>query len=258
MTAPTQPPLGPWLLQRARDHGLTSYELSDLLGLPHHRLQRLKLVSDLDGLPLGAIRRLSHALNLTWPDWLEAADGPRPRPTQPGTLDTTTDRASRAFNDADLLHALLALVLGQPLTHQQIADVLDWPLQRVQIALAHLAPASRGMQLHLDDTTAELTIAPRALPAGARDRLQQLLLRQHGSTPALAYIAFRIGAHKTSDALEFARHRPDAIGTAKAAGLLTYSIGDDGHPVALKLSPDVAFSLDIDTDLHDALLLDPP
>ncbi|HEX4815373.1 MAG TPA: hypothetical protein VFV66_21735 [Nonomuraea sp.] len=257
MTTPAQPPLGPWLLQRARDHGLTSYELSDLLGLPHHRLQRLKLVSDLDGLPLGAVRRLSHALNLTWPDWLEADDDLRPRPA-PDTPDTTADRASRAFDDADRLHALLALVLGQSLTHQQIADVLDWPLHRVQTTLTHLAPTSRGMQLNLGDTTAELTIAPRALPVGARDRLQQLLLRQHGPGPALAYIAFRIGAHKTSDALEFARRRPDAIGTAKAAGLLTYSIGDDGHPIDLKLSPDVAFSLDIDTDLHDALLLDPP
>ncbi|MFI7703173.1 hypothetical protein [Nonomuraea sp. NPDC049480] len=147
---------------------------------PHPPLhQQLKLVSDLDGLPLGAVRRLSHALNLTWPDWLEAADDPQPCPALPDTLNTTAGRATQAFDDTGRLHALLALVLGQSLTHQQIADVLDWPLQRVQTALAHLVPTSRGMQLNLDDTTAELTIAPRALPAGARDRLQQLLLRQH-------------------------------------------------------------------------------
>jgi hypothetical protein len=103
-----------------------------------------------------------------------------------------------------------------------------------------------------------LTVAPRALPAGARDRLQQLLLHQHGPTPALAYIAFRIGARNHNDALEFAQRHPDTISAAKAAGLLTCNIGDESHPTDLKLSPDIAFSLDIDTNLNDALLLDPP
>ncbi|MFC4122490.1 hypothetical protein [Nonomuraea zeae] len=223
-----------------------------MLGLPYHRLQQLTLVSELDDLPLHAIRRITHALNLAWPTWLEPAQEARPSPDPPDTTHLTAERAT--FDDADRIRALLASALGHPLTRRQIADVLGWSLKRVQAALPHLTLARQYLQLIPDDASAELALPPRALPAGARDRLHRLLLRQHGPTPALAYIAYRIGARNNSDALTFAQRHPDTISGAQAAGLLTYSISDDGHRP--QTQPRRCLQLGDRRNLHDALLLD--
>lgn len=51
--------------------------------------------------------------------------------------------------------------------------------------------------------------------------------------------------------------RADTIHAAQAAGLLTYTLTSEGRPTDLQLSPEVAFSLNIVTELHSAMLLDP-
>ncbi len=257
MTTPRQPALGPWLIQRARDHGISSYQLADMLGLPHHRLQQLRIVRDLDDLPMRLIRRVAEALNLTWPDWLHPYAGPYPRPVLPDPGDTGADQHSWTSNDAARIHALLALALDQPFTYQQIAELLDWPLDRVHAALALISRPWRGLRVVDDGTTATLTTNPRALPAGTRERLQLLQLKQSGPSPALAYLVYRISTRQYNDAIEIANRRADTIHAAQAAGLLTYTLTSEGRPTDLQLSPEVAFSLGIVTELHSAMLLDP-
>jgi hypothetical protein len=57
---------------------------------------------------------------------------------------------------------------------------------------------------------------------------------------------------------ERVRDNPDLLASAVAAGYLTYRTGDDGQPKDIRLAPDVAFSLNIATNLHDSYLLPPP
>jgi hypothetical protein len=99
---------------------------------------------------------------------------------------------------------------------------------------------------------------PRTIDQAARRRLHQISLQQQGPPPGIAYIAYRLGSRNHTDALESARRHPELLAGAVAAGYLTHRVGDDGQPTDIELTPDVAFSLDIATGLHDTYLLDPP
>jgi hypothetical protein len=251
---PQQPGLGPWLLARARDHGLTSNELADLLGLPCHRIRRITTVTDLDDLPMRAIRAVASALHLTWPGWLDPADAAGPRQPSPGEHQTSAGPATCHPGDADRVLAVLTLILGQPLHPGQIAHVLDWPAERAQHALAQRTPFTRGRRglcLILSGGHAKLTVTPWAIDPAARARLHQISLQQQGPPPGIAYIAYRLGNHNYQDALDLARRHPELLATAVAAGYLTHQTGGDGHPASIQLNPDVAFSIGITTSLHD-------
>ncbi|MEV0404197.1 hypothetical protein [Actinoallomurus sp. NPDC050550] len=128
-------PLGTWLLRRARNHGMTSEQLADLLGLPVHRIRRLASGADLDELPVRAVRAVAQRLDLPWPGWLDH------RPTRPDdhTVQARPEASSADSHDADRVHAVLALALAQPMRVHQIAHVLDWPVERAQAAADHLA-----------------------------------------------------------------------------------------------------------------------
>lgn len=245
MSNPRQPGLGAWLLARARDHGLTSNELADILGLPCHRIPQIITVSDLDDLPVRTIRILASALDLAWPGWLDPAAGP-----PPDDHVTSADPAARHPSDADRVHAVLALLLGRPLHLSQIAHVLGWPAERAQHALGQLASPTRGrggLRLVLGDGHAKLTVTPAAIDRAARARLRQISLQQQGPPPGIAYIAYRIGNHDHQGALDLARRHPELLAAAVAAGYLTHQTGNDGHPANIELTPDVAFSLGLTT-----------
>lgn len=62
--------LGERLIRRAREHGLTSTDLTDILGIPIHRIRTIYTTADLDALPVGALRTLAQRLDLDWPKWL--------------------------------------------------------------------------------------------------------------------------------------------------------------------------------------------
>lgn len=160
--------LGAWLLRRARDHGLTGSQLADLLGLPVHRIRQITTTADLDDLPVRTVRAMADALGMTWPDWLQPTSAPEP--------DTSVDRTTYPTSDANRVHAVLALVLGRTLRLDQIADVLDWPPERVQHAVTQLAPLTRGhrgLRLIAGDDQAQLTVSPRTIDHDTRQRLHR-------------------------------------------------------------------------------------
>jgi hypothetical protein len=237
----------------AHDHGLTTTELADLLHLPSHRIRQITTITDLDDLPLRTIRALASALDLPWPSWAgRAPAGSQPGPGPSGGHDTTTTSSTgpvTRHSDADQVHAVLALVLGQPLRYDQIADALDWPAGRVQHALTQLAPLTpgrHGLRLTLDGGQAKLTIAPGTLDPAARRRLRQTTLQQDLS-PGIAYIAYRLSHRGHTETLDLARRNPELLAAAADAGYLTYQTDSDGHPASIELAPDVAYSLGLTT-----------
>ena len=239
LNTPPPPGLGAWLLRRARDHGLTGTELADLLGLPSHRLRQITTVTDLDDLPLRTLRALSAALDLPWPGWLEPSTHPAPPPAAPPI-------SAGQASDPGRVGAVLALVLGQPLDHSQIARALDWPAQRVRHALTRLADRTRerpGLRLILTGDQARLAVAPRTLDPATRRRLHQITLQQQGPPPGIAYLAYRLSYNNHKEALGLARRHPELLDNAVTAGYLTCQPDDDGHPASIQLTPDVAYSL---------------
>ncbi|MEV0406021.1 hypothetical protein [Actinoallomurus sp. NPDC050550] len=85
--------------------------------------------------------------------------------------------------------------------------------------------------------------------------LEKAVLASAGDTAAPCRRKKRIRKHQ--DALTLVQRNPELLANAVSAGYLTYRTGDDGHPTDIKLAPDVAFSLDIASSLHDTFLLDP-
>ena len=177
----TPPSLGSWLLRRARDHGLTSTELADLLGLPSHRLRQITTTADLDDLPLRTLRALSVALDLPWPGWLEPSTHPAPQPATPHQR-LPGQRLRR-------VGAVLALVLGQPLGHSQIADVLDRPANASSSStqLAARTQGRHGLRLILASSQAKSGCRPahpRSLqPGGGSTRSPSSGKARHPASP---------------------------------------------------------------------------
>ncbi|MGW4644301.1 hypothetical protein ACWEN6_37680 [Sphaerisporangium sp. NPDC004334] len=254
-------PLGARLLRRARDRGLTTGQLADLLGLPVHRIRQLTTPADVEDLPLRAVRAMAEALALAWPSWLDTGDAPQSPHHLPDDLGATEQDGACASSDADRIHAVLALVLGRPLSLDQIAHVLDVPPERIQHALGRLAALKRGYRgvriIVGDDQSLQLAIRPHTLDAGTRERLLHLTYQQQGPDPGIALIAFHAGRRDHAALFDLLQGAPNLLATAVAAGYLTYDTDDDGHLVAIQLTPEVTFSLDIATNLHDSLLLDP-
>ncbi len=250
-------PLGTWLLRRARNHGMTGEQLADLLGLPVHRIRQFITAADLDELPVRAIRAMASHLNLPWPDWLQPVDTRPDDRTDPTSPAPTVDSPS----DTDRVHAVLALALGQPLRLDQIAHILDWPLERAQAATNHLAqrlPGHQSLRLIAGDDRAQRLIVPSdVLDPDARTRLQQLAYQQQGPMTGMALIAYRAGYCDRRRIREVLIRNPELLDAAIAAGYITCRIDANGQPTAITLIPEVAFSLNIPIDLHDTLLLDP-
>jgi hypothetical protein len=252
MSNPPQPGLGAWLLARARDYGLTSNELADILGLPCHRIPRIVTAADLDDLPVRTIRSLASALDLTWPGWLDPATDPGHHWPPPADDDTSTGLDTPPPSDAARVNAVLVLLLGRPLHPRQIAHILGWPAERAQHALTQLASYTRGrreLRLIFSDGLAKLTIVPSIIDRSASARLHQLSLQQQGPPPGIAYLAYRLSNCDHQDTLDLARRHPELLAAAVAAGYLTHQAGADGHPASIQLTPDVAFSLALTTNL---------
>lgn len=239
----TEPGLGPCLLRRARERGMTGEDLAELLALPVHRIRRITTSAELDNLPTATIRALATRLDLPWPQWLQPpSSAPTHRcPDPPPEPEPIPDAG-----DVARVHAVLAFVLGRTLRLDQIAHVLDWAPERVQRAAARLGHGNRGLRLTVhDDQALQLTINPRTLGHAARERLRQLTHQHQGPPPGVALIAYRLGYNDHQDALELMRTAPDLLADAVSAGYLTYRTDADGRPTEIQLAPDVAFSLDI-------------
>ncbi|MFK4243867.1 hypothetical protein ACI2KV_13405 [Micromonospora chokoriensis] len=235
----TQPvTFGADLLTRARDHGLTSEELADLLGIPAARIRALPGPEALNHLPGALLRTLAERLDLPWPDWLTTP------PTWPAPA------APHERPDTACVHAVLSAALGQPLHLSEIAAVLDWSTDRVRAAADQLTTRVRpggGTRLTNTGDTLTLDVAPRTLDHAARQRLNQLL-HAHGLGPD-PYVLHLI--HQLSDPYTPGRYRlhedADLVDEALDYQLVVHSTeaSDLGsfHPV--ELHPDVKFSLGI-------------
>ncbi len=143
----------------------------------------------------------------------------------------------------------------------QIAHILNWPLERTQTATDHLAQRLPGHQsLRLiagDDRTLRLIVPSDILDPAARTRLQQLTYQQQGPMTGMALIAYRAGYRDRRRIREVLIRNPELLDAAVTAGYITCRIDANGQPTAITLTPEVAFSLNIPIDLHDTLLLDP-
>lgn len=231
--------LGQWLLARAHEHGLTSEQTADILGVPPQELRRLTS-ADLAELPLANIADLARLLCLEWPAWLTQA--PPPAPHQATGPDAYT---SGTVRDANRLHALLALAIGARLSIDQIAGVLDWPIARVHAAAARLIPRMRGRQglrllAHAD--VLQLTASPGLINRQERQRLADLLQARHGHTSAAAFVVYRALHLKDAKLTEVFAHLPDILDHAVRAGLITYDLDDD-RPTNITITPKVASSI---------------
>ncbi|MEU4511201.1 hypothetical protein AB0G05_17055 [Nonomuraea wenchangensis] len=236
---------------------MTGEQLADLLGLPVHRIRQFTTAADLDDLPVRAIRAMAGHLGLPWPDWLQPVDTRAHGRTDPTSPTPTADSPG----DTDRVHAVLALALGQPMRLDQIAHILNWPIERAQAAMDHLAQRLSGHQslrlITSDDRTLRLIVRPDVLEPDARTRLQQLAYQQQGPMTGMALVAYRAGYRDRRRIRELLIRNPELLDAAVAAGYITCRSDANGQPTTITLTPEVAFSLNIPIDLHDTLLLDP-
>lgn len=234
MTEPAT--FGAGLLARAREHGMTSEDLADLLGFSIAHVRALPGPAALDNHPAVVLRTLAERLDLPWPGWLTTENSW----PDPPARDERTDPAQ--------VHAVLAAAFGQSLHLGEIADVLGWDTGRVHRAVDLLATRARpggGTRLTITGDTLTLTLAPGMLDHPARRRLNQLL-HAHGLGPdphvlhlihqlSNPYVRSRIAADSA----------PDLITEALEYRLVDYETDPETGATELGLHPDVKFSLGI-------------
>ena len=165
MTEPAT--FGAGLLARAREHGMTSEDLANLLGFSIAHVRALPGPAALNNHPAVVLRTLAERLDLPWPGWLTTENSW----PDPPAGDERTDPAQ--------VHAVLAAAFGQSLHLGEIADVLGWDTDRVRRAVDLLATRAR---LTITGDTLTLTLTPGMLDHPARRRLNQLL-HAHGLGP---------------------------------------------------------------------------
>jgi hypothetical protein len=241
----TPPNLGQWLLDRAHEHGLTSEQTADILGMPVDQLRRLT-PADLTELPVAKVADLATRLGLDWPTWLTLPPAPH-ETTGPATP------PPEAARDANRLNALLTLAIGARLHTDQIARILGWPIARVHAATARLIPRLRGrhgLRLLADADVLQLTVSPGLINQQERRRLADLLQAGHGHTSASALVVYRAIYLDPKQLSDLFAQLPDILDHAVQAGLITYELSEDHHPANIKITPEVAFSLGKTNDLR--------
>jgi transcriptional regulator with XRE-family HTH domain len=233
MTEPAT--FGAGLLARAREHGMTSEDLADLLGFSVAHVRALPGPAALNNHPAMVLRTLAERLDLPWPGWLTTENSW----PDPPTSDERTDPAQ--------VHAVLAAAFTQTLHLGEIADVLDWDTDRVRRAIDLLATRARpggGTRLTITGDTLTLTLAPGMLDHAARRRLNQLL-HAHGlgPDPHVLHLIHQLSnpyAPRTA-----ADSAPDLITEALEYRLVDYETDPETGATELGLHPDVKFSLGI-------------
>lgn len=144
---------------------------------------------------------------------------------------------------------VLAGAFGQPLHQGEIADVLDWTIDRVRRAAALLATRARpggGTRLTVTGDTLTLDLAPGMLDPAGRRRLNQLL-HAHGLGPD-PHVLHVI--HQLSDPYSRRRHTiddlaPDLLAEALEYQLVIQQTEPTTGAAEVDLHPDVKFSLGI-------------
>jgi hypothetical protein len=235
---------GTALLQRARDHGVTSEELAALLNTPVHRIRAMTSSADLDPLPVATLRVLAEQLHLPLPDWLTPHQ-PEPEPAEPDTS-----------HDPVRVQAVLVTALGQQLHLSEIAHILGWSISRASTAAHRLATRTRrtsGLRLTETGDALTLDVTPHLLSATARQRLTQVLHAGGlGPDPHAFYLLFHLIRNNVEDVSQITAQRPDVLDEAHDYQLITYEHDDTSQPVNIRLTPHVRYSLGLANQLPGA------
>ena len=120
------------LVQRMRAAGLSLWELGDLLGIHPHLLHAFDSNTGLHGQPVPALIDLATRLDMHPADLIPALDAVLANRREPPAAGDHADL------DTDALIVLNALAHSTvPLTHDDLATALGWPLARAAAALEH-------------------------------------------------------------------------------------------------------------------------
>lgn len=232
------------LIQRLRAAGMSLWELGDLIGVhPHHLFPDNE---DLAALPVAALVDLASRLDLHPADLVPDLDPDTSPATQDKTLSAagTVENATSVSTDAEVVLTALAYAVD-PLTNDDLAAALDWPLARVATAIehAHRHPEQAG-PVRLRRTAPDTyTVTARLdrLTADQAQRLARTRLYRHALTADQAQLLLAALALNNDPGAYRSRRTalPDAEPGLKRAGL----IQDDNGAGKPRVVNDVRYSL---------------
>jgi len=227
------------LVQRMRAAGLSLWELGDLLGIHPHLLHAFDSNSGLYGQPVHTLIDLAARLDVHPADLIPALDAVLTNRREPPAAGGHTDL------DTDALVMLNALAHSTvPLTGDDLATALGWPLARVAAALEHATSRPQ-----LAGPVALRRTPPDGWTVTARldlldDEQQQAITSaaSYHHTLSVAEANALLAVSCFGNLSDYAAHRaehPDAEQRLKDRGLVRNFNG----PHHAELHPDVAYSL---------------
>ena len=234
--------------QRLHASALSRWELGDLLGVHPHLLPDHGPGS-LGHLPARLIVEVARHLDMHPADLVTGLDTVLHHPRlhtrpEPADLDDATD--------LDTLTVLNALATATaPLTTDQLADVLDWPLERVTIALVRAStnPETAGPLALRHVAANTYTVTPRLdlLTSDARGRLHETArwnqpLNAEQANVLLAALVLHDNGYADQPGPTYGEWREGHLDTERelrVSGVL-YA---DHKPQAPKINPEVLYSL---------------
>jgi hypothetical protein len=247
--------------QRLRASGLSPWELGDLLGIHPHQLAHINTAGLSTQRPIAVLIELSRQLDMHPADLIADLDGVLTKCRLPDDRrygdDHGNDRhAGQLDCEADTLVLLAALAHARtPLSVDDLARTLGWPLERVDAALghAHHHPGLAGPMALRRVPPESFTLTPRldVLTAGQQQAIQATtswtnVLAEDEAIVLLGALAYGHGPqYATFRDTDQHRH---ADATLKRAGIL-YS---DHGPHHVSVSDDVLYSLRYRDDTHIA------
>lgn len=247
--------------QRLRASGLSSWELGDLLGIHPHQLVNIDTAGLSTQRPIAVLIELARRLDMHPADLVADLDGVLTNRRLPADRrygdDHGDDRhAGHLDGEADTLVLLAALAHARtPLSVDDLAGTLGWPLGRVEAALGHAVqhPGLAGPMALRRVPPETFTLTPRldVLTAGQQQAIQATtswtnVLAQDEAIVLLGALAYGHGPrYATFRDTDQHRH---ADATLKRAGIL-YS---DHGPHHVRVSDDVLYSLRYRDDTHIA------
>ncbi|MFI7072831.1 hypothetical protein [Micromonospora sediminicola] len=220
------------------------------------RIEKFTAATDLYDLPVRTIQKLATLLQLPWPRWLmRTTNAEIPEARKP---------PSTNGRDVMQLQAVLALSIGQPVSTDDLAEVLGWPLPHVHdtidVLTAMLQRRGSPLRLSRNTTHVRLSVRPGVLDGTAEHRLAQLHhIRQ--PDPMVFHLVYRVLRGDNQRAHDLSRVAPGVLREAMEAGILIArpplqpaGNREDDPPerhFPFGLAPDVAYSLGFVDDLHD-------
>lgn len=249
-------------LQRLQTSGLSPWELGDLLGIHPHQLDHVEAAGLSTQRPIAVLIELCRRLDIHPADLVAELDGVLTNRRLPGgaSTDRATDGPASSGGvldlGADARGLLTALAHARvPLSVDDIARALGWPLGRVEGALGYATqhPDTAGPMMLRRVPPETFTLVPRLdiLTIGQHRAMQSTAGRTNflAETEAIVLLgALTYGHGPQYAAFRDNDHHRHAEAALTQAGIL--HTDDDPHHV--RVSDDVLFSLRYRGDTHIA------